>query len=76
MFKIGFKLGIYDFFLDGGWPDHPGNGDWPYKTDVTWSSFCELSLDAKFKVCSKLPSGRFFMVGDHPGDGGWPGHGG
>ena len=35
----------------------------------TLSEFCELSLGAKFKVCSKLSSGRFLMVGDHPGDG-------
>ena len=30
----------------------------------------ELGLDSKFKVCTTLPSGRYWMVGDHPGDGG------
>ena len=29
----------------------------------------ELGLDSKFNVCTTLPSGRFWMVGDHPGDG-------
>ena len=27
---------------------------------VTWSQFCELSLSAKFHVCSILLSGRFW----------------
>ena len=50
--------------------DHP----WQF----TWSKFCQLSLDAKFHVCSTIPSGIFWMVvdqtilgmvGDHPGEG-------
>ena len=30
----------------------------------------ELGLDSKFNVCTTLPSGSFWMVGDHSGDGG------
>ena len=36
----------------------------------TWTKFCELNVDAKCQVCSTLPFGRFWMVGDHPWDGG------
>ena len=50
--------------------DHLVDGDLPSITAVTWSKFCELSLDAKFQVCSTIPSGRFWMVSDHPWDGG------
>ena len=42
--------------------DHP----WYF----TYSYFFELSLVAKFQVCSTLPSGRFWIVGDHPWNGG------
>ena len=30
-------------------------------TVVTWSSFGELSVSAKYQVCSTLPSGRFLV---------------
>ena len=58
--------------------DHPWNGviilgivdDHPCYFTVSW--FYELSVGAKFQVCSTLPSGRFKMVGDHPWNGGWP----
>ena len=63
--------------LDCGWPSL---GWWviilgivadrPCHYTLTW--FGELSVGAKFQVCTTLPSGQFWIVGDHPWNGGWP----
>ena len=50
--------------IQGMVADHP----WQF----TWSWFCESNLCAKFKVCSTLPYGRFWMVVYHPWNGWWP----
>ena len=53
-FNFGWRVTILGIVAD-----HPGY--------FTWFYFCELSLGAKFQVCSSLPSG---MVGVQPKDGG------
>ena len=52
--QVDFGLWVTFFEMVG---DHPVDG-------------CELSPGAKFQVCSTIPSGRFWKVGDHPWDGG------
>ena len=40
--------------------DHILDGEWLSMTVVTWSSFSELSLSAKYQVLSTIPSDRFW----------------
>ena len=54
--------------------DHPWDGG-----DCGWPSMVPhlvlillVNSRAKFHVCSTLPYGIFWMVGDHPWDCGWP----
>ena len=50
-----------------GWVTIPGkvgnhilNGGLSHMAIITWSSFCELSLGAKYQFCSIFPLGRFW----------------
>ena len=64
MYVLHFLV-VGDHSWVGG--DHPWDGRWPSMEVVIWLSFCELSLSAKFKVCSTLPSGGWPSLGW-----GWP----